>query len=105
MTNIDIKNIVEYRYIVADGEVLRGPFVYSMTMLQPEQHARLLFGEDLGESRRKQLEKKAHNKTYKAPTHPIPLARDLIHFLEAEKASLLKRLIKAQKELTQLKKR
>ena len=90
------------KYVVEDGE-RRGPFLYSTKWTLIEEQARIIFGEDLGDSWRAKLKKAAFNPSYEPPVNHIHLARDIISMLDSKNTELHEQLIEARKEISKLK--
>jgi hypothetical protein len=90
------------KYVVEDGE-RRGPFMYSTKWTIVEEQARLLFGDDLGDSWRAVLKKAAFNTSYSPPDNHIHLARSVIAMLSLKNEEMQKQLIESRKEISKLK--
>lgn len=90
------------KYVVENGE-RRGPFMYSTKWTLVEEQAKLLFGEDLGDSWRVVLKKSAFNPKYEPPENHIHLASSVISMLSLKNKEMQKQLIEARKEISQLK--
>lgn len=90
------------KYVVEKGE-RRGPFMYSTKWTLVEEQAKLLFGEDLGDSWRAELKKTVFNSSYEPPTNHIHLATAVISMLNLKNKEMRAQLIEARKEISKLK--
>ena len=90
------------KYVVEDGK-RRGPFMYSTKWTLVEEQAKLIFGDDLGDSWRAELKKSAFNTAYDPPENHIHLARAVISMLNLKNKEMQVQLIEARKEISKLK--
>lgn len=77
--------------------------MYSTKWTLVEEQAKLLFGDDLGDSWRTQLKQYAINPGYVPPDNHIHLARSVISMLKSKNDELQQQLINARKEISKLK--
>jgi len=92
------------KYVVEKGE-RRGPFMYSTKWTLVEEQAKLLFGEDQGDSWRNQLKNAAFNASYEPPDNHIHLAAHVIAYLTKQNREYKDALIAAKKEVSALKRK
>lgn len=92
----------EPQYIIENG-TRKGPFIFSTKWTLVKEQAKILFGDDEGDSWRKELKEAAFNPKFEPPENHIHLARLVISHLSAKNNKLKAELIAARKEVSRLK--